>query len=89
MNAELEAFRAELKAAGEPWQQRGIRIVLVGLAFLAAAQILSAYALVLLYLAIALIAVGWGFLIVAFVRRRRWARTHDLSLPEPPTPPAA
>ncbi len=30
----------------------------------------------LLYLAVALIATGWGFLIVAFVRRRRWARDH-------------
>jgi Flp pilus assembly protein TadB len=88
MTGELEAFRAELKAAGEPWQQRGIRIVLVGFGLLVVAQVVSAYALALLYLAVAVIAVGWAFMIVAFLRRRRWAKQRaDLTLPDLPDAP--
>jgi Flp pilus assembly protein TadB len=83
MTGELEAFRAELKAAGEPWQQRGIRIVLAGFALLVVAQVISAYAMLVLYLAVAVIAVGWAFMIVAFLRRRRWAKDHaNLTLPD-------
>ena len=88
MSADIETFRAQLKAAGEPWGQRGIKIVLSGFVVLAAAQILSAYALVLLYIAVAVIAVGWGFLILAFLRRRRWAKAHPIAAPpEPPIIP--
>ena len=88
MTDDIEAFRAALKAAGEPWQQRGIRIVLVGFAVLVVAQVVSAYAMLLLVAAVAIIAVGWGFMITAFVRRRRWAKTHaDLTLPDLPDVP--
>ena len=85
---ELKAFRAELKAAGEPWRQRGVKLVLIGFGVLVAAQILTAYALLLLYLAIAVFAAGWVFLVIAFVRRRRWAKGRtDLVPPElPPLP---
>jgi hypothetical protein len=81
MTSEIEAFRAELRAAGQPWQQRGVKVVLAGFVILAMAQILSAYAMLLLALAIAVIAVGWGMLVVAFIRRRQWAKTHDLTMP--------
>ena len=88
MTDDIEAFRAALKAAGEPWQQRGIRIVLVGFAVLVVAQVVSAYAMLLLFAAVAIIAVGWGFMITAFVRRRRRAKTHaDLTLPDLPDVP--
>jgi len=45
-----------------------------------------------LYLALgsaAVVMVGWAFLVVAFIKRRRWARTHKLSEPSlaDPGPP--
>jgi hypothetical protein len=94
MTSDIEAFRAELKAAGEPWQQRGIKVCAAGFVALVAAQ-LSAHvvdrlALVLaaFLLALSLLAVGWAFLIIAFVRRRRWAKTRtDLTLPTLPDLP--
>jgi uncharacterized membrane protein HdeD (DUF308 family) len=85
MASEIEAFRAELKAAGEPWQQRGIKVAAAGFVVLAVAQILSSYALLLLYLAILLLLAGWGLLIVAFLRRRRWAKAHPIATAPDPT----
>ncbi|MDR3509939.1 MAG: hypothetical protein P4L64_18785 [Caulobacteraceae bacterium] len=81
MNAELEAFRTELRAAGEPYNLWGGRIVGIGLALLVLAQVLSSYSLLLLYLSLAVMAVGWVMLIIAFVRRRRWAKAHPLQEP--------
>jgi uncharacterized membrane protein HdeD (DUF308 family) len=88
MSPETEAFRAELKAAGQPWQQRGVKVVAAGFVVLIGAQIFSSFALLLLYAAITLIGVGWSFLILAFVRRRRWVKARvDLTLPDLPDLP--
>ena len=78
MTSEIEVFRAELKAAGEPWQKRGVQVVAVGFVgcWSLLPMVASSYALLLLYLAIALFAGGWAMLIVAFLRRRRWAKAH-------------
>jgi hypothetical protein len=32
--------------------------------------------------------VGWSFLVVAFIKRRRWSRTQRLTEPSLPEPPA-
>ncbi|MBV9509421.1 MAG: hypothetical protein JO303_03960 [Caulobacteraceae bacterium] len=78
-NDETQASRIALKAAGQPWQGMGVKLVGVGLVILAAAQIFSAGALVLLSAAVASIGAGWTMLLVAFVRRRRWVKAHPLS----------
>ncbi len=90
MSAELDAFRAQLHAAGHPYSLWGGRIFGVGLAFLVAGQVMSAYALLLVAVAVVIMAIGWSLLVVAFVRRRRWSRAHPLvapPLPPLPTPP--
>ena len=81
MTDDLETFRAQLRAAGQPYSLWGTRIVIVGLGLLVAAQVLSSYALVLLGVSLVVIAVGWVMLIMAFVRRRRWAKAHPLQEP--------
>ena len=90
MNEALDAFRAELRAAGQPYGLWGGRIVGIGFGVLVVIQVLGMvqpkfllqFGLLLMALCVATIAVGWGLLIVAFVRRRQWARTHA-----PPAPP--
>jgi hypothetical protein len=94
MTDELALFRAELKAAGEPWQQRGVKVCAAGFVALVFAQ-LSAHlidrlsaVLAIFVMAVALLAIGWVFLIVAFVRRRRWAKARaDLAAPDLPHAP--
>ena len=92
MSADIETFRAELRAAGQPWSRRGIAVAGAGIVLLALLQsvllgfvrlppAISASALPLGILSLVLIAVGWAFLIVAVVKRRRWAKTHDLGMP--------
>ncbi len=83
--AELEAFRAELKAAGEPWQQRGVKTFLVGMGVLVFAYFLPMFAPSYLYpagavvLSVLVFGASWAMLIVAATRRRRWAKAHGPS----------
>jgi hypothetical protein len=92
MSSELQAFRDALRAAGQPYSQWGARIVGFGLLFLVAAQVLairqqatSELSLGLVALSLLVMAVGWAMLIIAFVRRRRWAKAHPME--PPPMPP--
>lgn len=88
--AELDAFRAELKAAGEPWQQRGVKTFFVGMALLLAAYLLPmiapsyVYPAVTLGLSILVFAISWGMLVRAAWRRRQWARAHTPVLTDAP-----
>ena len=95
MNQELEAFRHALRQAGQPWSRRGVMTVGVGVVGLLVAQLIaalpSAHAATTFLLAemasAAVVMVGWVFLIVAFVRRRAWAkaqRVHEPALPADP-----
>jgi len=82
MDADLEAFRAQLRAAGHPYSLWGGRIVGLGLLVLVAGQVLVAFALVFVVVSVLIMAVGWGLLVVAFVRRRRWSRAQASALPQ-------
>ena len=92
MTGDIETFRAALRAAGQPWSRRGVAFAGTGIILLALLQsvllgfvrlppAIAASALPLGGLSLVLIAVGWVFLIVAVVKRRRWAKTHDLTMP--------
>jgi hypothetical protein len=89
MTSDLETFRAELRAAGQPHSLWGVRVIGLGLAILAGIDVLSntqpkvLLQFGLLFLAAALLAlmVGAGLLIVAAVRRRRWAKAQNLVMP--------
>jgi hypothetical protein len=92
MTGEIDVFRAELRAAGQPWSRRGVWTAGVGIIFLAALQtvllgtvelppVLEATIPLLAILAIAVIAVGWVFLVIGVVKRHRWARAHPLVMP--------
>ena len=85
MSAELDAYRAELRAAGQPWSNWGARVVAAGFVLLAGAQVIVFFAvaqitaqgaIALLGLAVVLIAAGWVMLVKAFLSRRRWAKAH-------------
>lgn len=86
---ELKAFREALVAAGRPYSLWGGRTVGVGLGFLVIVQILGTvqptilmrYGVLLMLACLVAIAIGWAMLVVAYFRRRRWARDHPL--PEP------
>ena len=83
MNEELEAFRDELRQAGQPWSRRGVVVCGVGVVGLFLAQVAPGrwFILVALLLSFAVMMVGWVFLVIAFVKRRRWARAHPLHEP--------
>ena len=87
---ELEAFRAELKAAGEPWQQRGVKIFFLGMASLLGAYLLPmvapsyVYPVGALALAIILFGTSGGMVITAAIERRRWATAHTPVVPDAP-----
>ncbi len=92
MTSDIETFRANLRAAGQPWSRRGIAFAGVGIVMLALLQGvllgfvrlspgIAASVLPLAGVCLVLIAVGWAFLIVAVLKRRRWARRHDLTMP--------
>ena len=88
--ADLEAFRAELKAAGEPWQQRGVKTFFVGMGLLLIAYVSPMIAPSYLYpagavvLSVVVFGVSWAMLIVAAVHRRRWAKAHTPVLTDAP-----
>jgi xanthine/uracil permease len=92
VTSEIETFRAELRAAGQPWSRRGVAFASTGIVLLALLQsvllgfvrlppAINGAILPIGGLSLALIAAGWAMLIVAVLRRRRWARTHDLTMP--------
>jgi len=87
---QLEAFRAELRAAGEPWQQRGVKTFFVGMGLLLLAYLLPMIAPSYIYpagavvLSVVVFCISWGMLIVAAVHRRRWAKAHTPALPDAP-----
>lgn len=92
MTGELDTFRRELRAAGQPYSLWGGRVVGLGLAVLVVIQalgmakpeLLMRFGLLLSALCVVVLAVGWIMLIIAFVRRRRWAKAHPLREPQLP-----
>ncbi len=81
MTDQLRAFREDLRAAGQPYSLWGGRIVGIGLLVLVIAQVTARYALSMLMVSLGIITIGWVLLIIAFVRRRRWAKAHPLHEP--------
>jgi hypothetical protein len=87
LTSEIDAFRAELRAAGQPWSRRGTIVVAAGIVFLVAVQFVGQAApfvalfFPLLIAATLLLAAGWVMLIMGVLRRRRWAKSHHLVMP--------
>lgn len=83
MNEELEAFRDALRQAGQPWSRRGVTTVGAGIVGLLISQLAPwrEVAATSLLIALAAIMVGWVFLVIAFVKRRRWAKANPLIEP--------
>lgn len=87
MTSEIETFRAELRAAGLPWSRRGVICTVIGIVILGVVQFLgqaapfAALFFPLLLGSLVVLAAGWAMLILGMLRRRRWARAHDLTLP--------
>jgi hypothetical protein len=83
MNEELEAFRDALRQAGQPWSRRGIAVVGVGIVGLVVSQVAPwpLIALSALLASTVVILVGWVFLVIAFVKRRRWAKANPIHVP--------
>ncbi len=80
MSDEAAEFRNALSAAGQPWSGWGVRIAGAGILALLALQIIPRvpYGLYALITAVAVIAVGWVMLIIAMLKRRRWAQNQAL-----------
>lgn len=98
MSEEAQAFRDALDAAGQPWSRRGIRVAGGGIVALLALQVIMMftrglpYSLYILIAVVGVIAVGWGMLIVAVLKRRRWVRDQVIAAPplgEPAAPGAS
>jgi Mn2+/Fe2+ NRAMP family transporter len=87
MTGEIDAFRAELRAAGQPWSRRGVISVAAGIVLLAVAQFVgqaapvATYFFSVLLLAVVLVVVGWVMLILGMIRRRRWIRGQAMVMP--------
>ncbi len=87
MTGEIDLFRAELRAAGQPWSRVGIWCAGSGMLALVVAQLvgqvapIAGYFFAVLGASLVLLAVGWLSLLAAFLKRRRWARAHPLILP--------
>lgn len=91
MTGELEAFRDALRQAGQPWSRRGVMIVGVGIVGLVISQVAPSTSVVLaaLLASVVAITVGWVFLVIAFLKRRRWAKAnpiHEPTLADPRSP---
>ena len=94
-NPELDAFKRELAEAGQPWSRWGARAVGAGIVGLLAVQLSFSAGKVAIWLtdvapgafyiltslAVALIAAGWGMLVAAFIKRRRWEKAQALVEP--------
>ena len=82
MNEELEAFRAALREAGQPWSRRGVATVGVGIVGLFVSQVApTVWVVYVALVSAAVVMAGWAFLVIAFVKRRRWARAHPIHVP--------
>jgi hypothetical protein len=83
MNEDLEAFRDALRQAGQPWSRRGVATVAVGIVGLVISEVAPSKAVVLAALlgSLPVIMVGWVFLVIAFIKRRQWARANPLHEP--------
>ena len=87
MTSEIDTFRAQLRAAGQPWSRRGVIAVAVGIVGLGVTQFVgqaapfAALFFPLLIGSFAALAAGWAMLVAGVLRRRAWARTHDLTMP--------
>ena len=90
MDQNIEAFRDQLRAAGQPWSRRGVFTCGAGVIGLLISNIAPSQpvSLVALIVSFAVMMVGWSFLVVAFVKRRRWSRAQRLTEPSLPEPPA-
>ena len=95
MTDELQAFRDQLRAAGQPYSLWGARTVGIAFGLLVLIQILGLtqpkwllqFGLLVFVVCLAVMAAGWVMLIIAFVRRRRWAASHrpiEPALPQQP-----
>jgi uncharacterized membrane protein HdeD (DUF308 family) len=83
--SDIQTFKDELRQAGQPWSRWGIMIAGAGILALLLAQLPGVpIPFVMLGLAIPAIAVGWVLLIIAFVKRRQWARAHPIEEPVMP-----
>jgi hypothetical protein len=82
---ELGVFLAQLRAAGQPWNRWGIWGSFIGVFTLLGLQMARVRDVGVLEgifgVVIAVLAVSWTCLIVAFVKRRRWEKAHPLPLP--------
>jgi hypothetical protein len=87
MTGEIDVFRAELRAAGQPWSRIGIWLAGLGMLLLVGAQLIgqiapiAAYFFAALIASLLLLAIGWASLLAAFVKRRQWSKTHPLVMP--------
>ena len=83
MSEELEAFRDALRQAGQPWSRRGVATVGVGVVGLVVSQVAPwrMVDVVALLGSFAIIMVGWVFLVMAFFKRRRWAKANPIHEP--------
>ena len=88
MSSELAAFKEALNSAGQPWSRWGVRLAGAGIVALLIVQIASRYVpFALAELALVLIVAGWILLVVAYVKRSRWAKAHPLEEPQSPIAP--
>lgn len=83
MTGELDVFRAELRAAGQPWSRLAIWFVGSGMLLFVGVQLvpIAQYFFPMLSVSLILLAIGWLSLLVAFVKRRLWAKAHPMILP--------
>jgi hypothetical protein len=87
MTGEVDVFRAELRAAGQPWSRFGIWLVGLGMLMFAATTLVGQIAPIAVYffsvlgLAVVALVTGWACFVAAFVKRRQWARAHPLIMP--------
>ena len=87
MTGEVDVFRAELRAAGQPWSRVGLWCVGIGMLLFVGAQLIGQIFPVaslffgVLGTGLVLLAVGWVALLAAFVKRRQWSRAHPLIMP--------
>ncbi len=79
--SEVADFRNALNSAGQPWSRWGVRVAGGGIVALLALQLIPRvpYALYALIGAVGVIAVGWVLLIMAVLKRRRWAKDHPIA----------
>jgi len=83
MSEEFEAFRAELREAGQPWSRRGVAVIAVGFIGLVVSQVAPSRTVDLgaLLGSFVLIMIGWAFLVIAFIKRRQWAKANPIHEP--------